>query len=226
MMTESRQCSVWALASVILVVVVGWQQVQGEGRCPEPGMVWGGDRCIYRQTCEDGRAKVNGECIDICWDGRDARAEDCRGRPDPVVQEEPRELLQPIPPPKPELDCSFEVFLGVESLDIEQQTRRVLMSNGDVESLLNRYLDFAKKKGIDVGVQDLVLLFVETVDGRAENVEIRGSEEFDLDIGKVIIGHTPKSWALQSLRGRRADAIPRCREFAAQTGADDIVCGG
>jgi len=202
-----------ALGQVVvlgLVVISSGGGSQASEACPE-GMAWTGNKCAWRNLCEDGRPVRPGQRADVvCGERREA--------------ERVREIeIGPQGDGSVDLDlspCNSQVIFNENA--VRGKGRSVLFAGGSMESLFPLYLSRAKDGEIDI---DLARLTVSFMDRRSRRlVVVVGDADVKLTYGERLAGKRfDLKWS-EALKGRFALPIKEALKTAERERVD-LVCG-
>lgn len=207
---------VLAFASILPTAARG----QSTPSCP-PGMVWGYQSCVVKEYCPDGSPAMPGE---RCFDSgkrRDSKREadpPAEPPPKPRAAPEVEEPKIPVPACKPHFqttDCQAKDWMGRKKCP-----RSLLVSGGKADHALDRYLQEAQNKGIDVDLDTVTLMFF---DQHGQWIVLRGGSDVKITTAGLFQGKTIR----EAWRAKLKDIVTQARQNPIQD-ADkqgaDVIC--
>ncbi len=169
-------------------------------RCPA-GQVWSGEACVVHAYCKDGTPWVPGS---PCPAGSAALL------PQPGVA---------LPKKNVGLACSRQTQFSIQRGEKGSAPGRVLVvSDGKVDELFERYVDDARRSSIELDLKQLRLVFVDKESGYLELLAPR------LGVQELFRLSTPRALWLKKLQGRWAQRVLNAESEAVKRRAD-LICG-
>jgi hypothetical protein len=171
---------------------------QGDG-CPA-GMVFGGEKCEYRNLCPDRRPMPPGGCRVVT----------------PPPPPPKGRGANPIPPTSLPRKCEREVVHFSKP-----RGARVLLVKGSASQLLARYLAANKQEKVNINLKLLEVLFRDSAGGLTS---LKGGVDITPTITETLTAMTWETVWLSRLRGRVAADVDH-PEVEAQGLKADLLCG-